>query len=58
MENSCFFIVLVDDPPHDKTNKMTVRPAKTKPIAQWVAKDPIFFERTAKTLIRLGGCPG
>ena len=26
--------------------------------AQWVAKVPAFFMRTAKTLIRLGGCPG
>ena len=25
---------------------------------QWVAKDPSFFMRTEKTLIRLGGCPG
>ena len=24
----------------------------------WVAKDPSFFMRTEKTLIRLGGCPG
>ena len=48
--------------PHDKTNKMTVRPAKTqvslgiRPIwsepllcAQWVAQGPSFFMRTAKT---------
>ena len=48
------FIIL--EPPHDKTNKMTVRPAKTqirlgiRPVwsesslcAQWVAKDPSFF---------------
>ena len=59
------------EPPHDKTNKMTVRPAKTqislgiRPVwsesllcAQWVAKDPMFVHATAKTLIRLGGCPG
>ena len=26
--------------------------------AQWVAKDPAFFMRTAKTLVRQGGCPG
>ena len=37
-------------PSDDNTDKMNVRPAKT----QWVAK----FVRTAKTLIRLGGCPG
>ena len=59
------------EPRHDKTNKVTVRPAMTRislsicPVwsepslcAQWVAKDPSFFMRTAKTLIRLGGCPG
>ena len=60
-----------NEPRHDKTNKMSVRPAKTqislgiRPVwsesslcAQWVAKDPSFLMRTAKTLIRLGGCPG
>ena len=26
--------------------------------AQWIAKDPSFLMRRAKTLIRLGGCPG
>ena len=26
--------------------------------AQWVSKNQSFFMRTAKTLIRLGGCPG
>ena len=26
--------------------------------ALWVSKDPTFFQRTVKTLIRLGGCPG
>ena len=44
------------EPPHDKTNKMTVRPSKTQismgirlvwseslPCAQWVAKDPSLF---------------
>ena len=47
---------LINEPPHDKTNKMTVRPAKTqislgiRPVwsesslcAQWVAKDPSFL---------------
>ena len=59
------------EPPHDKTNKMTVRPAKTqinlgiRPVwsesllcAQWVTKDPSFLMRTTKSLIRQGGCPG
>ena len=45
-----------NEPPHDKTNKMTVRPAKTqislgiRPVwsesslcVQWVAKDPNFL---------------
>ena len=57
------------EPQHDKTNKLSVRPAKTqinlgiRPVwseyllcAQWIAK--AFFMWTAKTLIRLGGCPG
>ena len=56
------------EPPHDKTNKMTVRPAKTqislgiRPVwsesslcAQWKLRTQAFFMRTAKTL---GGCPG
>ena len=59
------------EPPRDKTNKMTVRPAKTqislgiRPVwsesslcVQWVARAQGFFMRTAKTLISLGGCPG
>ena len=60
-----------NEPRHNKTNKVTVRPVKTQinlgihPVwsesslcAYWVAKDPTFFMRAAKTLIRLGGCPG
>ena len=62
--------VYCNEPRHDKTNKMSVRPAKTqislgiRPVwsvfavrmkKAWVLR-PI--ERTAKTLIRLGGCPG
>ena len=43
--------------PHDKTNKMVGAPSEDidQPgqCAQWAAKDP-----TAKTLIRLGRCPG
>ena len=54
-----------------KPTKWPLRPAKTQislgirlvwskssQCAQWVAEDPMFFMRTAKTLIRLGGCPG
>ena len=39
-----------NEPRHDKTNKVTVRPAKTQ--------ISLPIECTAKTLIRLGGCPG
>ena len=38
------------EPRHDKTNKVTVRPAKTQ--------ISLGIKRTADTLIRLGGCPG
>ena len=56
------------EPRHDKTNKVTVRPAKTQ-ISLGICRDqslrcafngqlrtPAFIMRTAKTLIRLGGC--
>ena len=71
--NSCYQTVygLIYEPRHDKTNKMSVRPAKTqislsiRPVwsafslcVQWVAKDQRFFMRITKTLIRLAGCPG
>ena len=49
-------ILIINEPPHDKTNKMSVRPAKTqislgiRPdwsesslCTQWVAKDPSFL---------------
>ena len=64
-------VYITFEPPHDKTNKMSVRPAKTqislgiRPVwsesslcvcAQWMAKDPSLW--TAKMLIRLGRCPG
>ena len=55
-ENMYFQHVFGYEPPHDKTNKMTVRPAKAqislgiRPVwsepslcAQWVAKDPNFL---------------
>ena len=59
-------------PRHDKTNKVSVRPAKThislgiRPVwsesslcAQWVAKDPSFLHADSEdSVIRLGGCPG
>ena len=48
---------------HYKTNKMTCAPNEDsgqpgQPPSQWVAEDPIFLNRTAKTLVRLGICPG
>ena len=44
-------------PPHDKTNKMTVRPAKTLRCPHEETLGPqLPTECTAKTLIRLGGC--
>ena len=55
-ETSNNIIFNIIEPPHDKTNKMTVPPAKTqislgiRPVrsesslcAQWVAKDPSFL---------------
>ena len=51
------------EPQHYKTNKMTCAPSEDSdqpghPPSQWVAEDQCFFMRTAKTLIRLGGCLG
>ena len=51
------------EPQHYKTNKMTCAPSEDSdqpghPPSQWVPEDPMFFMRTAKNLIRLGGCPG
>ena len=55
-QNQQFMLSLAFEPPHDKTNKMTVRPAKTqislgiRPVwsssslcTQWVDKDPSFL---------------
>ena len=51
----------INEPPHDKTNKKHVRPAKTqislgiRPVcsesslcAQWVAKDPSFHHKDSE----------
>ena len=51
------------EPQHDKTNNTACAPSKVSNhqsllCAQQVAKDKSFFMQTAKTLIRLGGCPG
>ena len=58
------------EPPHDKTKKMTVRPAKTQmslgihPVwsesslcAQWVAKDPSFFYEDSEDSDQTGRMP-
>ena len=58
------------EPPHDKTNKMSVRPAKTKmslgirPVwpesslcAQWVAKDPSFLHADSEDSDQTGWMP-
>ena len=55
-----------DEPRHVKTNKMSVRPAKIQislSIRQVCPHEESLgpklpIKRTAKTLIRLGGCPG
>ena len=57
----CPIDISLDEPPHDKTNKISVRPAKTqislgiRPVwsesslcAQWVAKDPSFLHADSK----------
>ena len=58
------------EPPHDKTNKVTVRPAKTlislgiRPVwsesslrAQWVVKDPSFLHADSEDSDRTGRMP-
>ena len=56
-----------NEPPRDKTNKMTVRPAKHPPslirvfdarIKKALPGSLATHLATAKTLIRLGGRPG
>ena len=52
----------LNDPPHDKTNKMTVRPAKTQSdksslCAQWVAKDPCFLHADSEDSDQTGRMP-
>ena len=63
--------VLPNEPPHDKTNKMTVHQTKTQisldicPVwsesslaLNGLLRVQTFIMWTAKTLIRLDGCPG
>ena len=62
---------LTHEPHYDKTNKVSVRPAKTQitlgihpvwsesPLSTWKNLGSLAtIERKAKALIRLGGCPG
>ena len=47
------------EPPHDKTNKMTVRPAKTQiSLLIRLGGCPGWSESQISLLIRPGGCPG
>ena len=61
VDRSALDLLCLFEPPHDNTNKMTVRPAKTQislgihPVwaesslcAQWVAKDPSFLHADSK----------
>ena len=60
----------INEPPPDKTNKMTVRPAQTRislgthPVwsesllcAQWVAKDPSFLQADSEDSYQTGQMP-
>ena len=60
----------LNEPRYDKTNKMSVRPAKTKIslggcpgwsesslCAQWVAKDPMFFHADSEDSDQTGRMP-
>ena len=62
--------LLTFEPPHDKTNKVSVRPAKTqislgiRPVwsesslsAQWVAKDPSFLHADSEDSDQTGWMP-
>ena len=53
---------MTNEPPHDKTNKMICAPSEDSdqtircPHEETLCPQ-LPIERTAKTLIRLGGCP-
>ena len=62
--------ISIFEPPHDKTNKMTVRPAKTqislgiRPVcsesslcAKWVAEDPMFLHADSENSDQTGRMP-
>ena len=69
-DNTDLIFGLTKEPPHDKTNKMSVRPAKTqislgiRPVwsesslcAQWVAKDPRFLHADREDSDQTGRMP-
>ena len=55
----------INEPRHDKTNKVTVRPAKTQIslgircslCAEWVAKDPSFLHADSEDSDQTGRMP-
>ena len=62
--------ITINEPRHDKTNKVTVRPAKTQislgipsedsdqaSFAQWVAKDPSFLHADSEDSDQTGRMP-
>ena len=66
----CLTALFINEPRHDKTNKMSVRPAKThislgiRPVwsesslcAQWVAKDPSFLHADSEDSDQTGRIP-
>ena len=70
MFNRYNYFVVTYEPPHDKTNKMTVRPAKIqlslgiRPVwfesslcAQWIAKDPSFLHADSEDSDQTGRMP-
>ena len=70
VEYSESILATLYEPQHDKTNKITVRPAKTRislgirPVrsesslcAQWVAKDPSFLHVDSEDSDQTGRMP-
>ena len=70
-EPHLWFYWAIHEPPHDKTNKMTCAQRRLRSACVSAQSDQsrhcpneealgpwLPSERTAKTLIRLGGCPG
>ena len=60
--NACTDTNYTPEPRHDKTNKMDVRPSKTDQSLRCPHEESLGpylpIKRTAKTLIKLGECPG